>query len=63
MWGYLSIKNIDEIIFSSQNDIKRLIKNILIINSIITLLPDESISSQSTNYWSMMDYLDVNRRS
>ena len=41
VWGYLSIKSIDEIISISQNDIKKINQKYFDNKSLISLLPDE----------------------
>ena len=63
VWGYLSIKSIDEIIFSSQNEIKKINKKYFDNKSLVSLLPDERFTSSHRKLLEYDGFLDVNKSS
>ena len=63
VWGYLSIKSIDEIIFSSQNEIKKINQKYFDNKSLVSLLPDERFTSSHRKLLEYDGFLDVNKSS
>ena len=58
VWGYLNIKNIDEIISISHKDIKEIDKKYFDNNSIITMQPNAKYRASAKVPIREQDYLD-----